>query len=73
MWQSALRNFMQFILLEPGEVYGKKYFFELSTHFQFNHSDSFILSRQVLCWPCFDRFSSYGFDFLLFNYMLLSA
>ena len=51
----------------------KKYFFELSTHFQFNHSDSFILSRQVLCWPCFDRFSSYGFDFLLFNYMLLSA
>ena len=46
------------------------------------------LSRQVLCWPCFDRFSSYGrrsrrtrllfpktigFDFVLFNYMLLSA
>ena len=38
----------------------KKYVFELSTHLQFSHSNSFILSRQVLCWPCFDRFSSYG-------------
>ena len=34
--------------------------FELSTHFQFSHSNSFILSCQVLCWPCFDCFSSYG-------------
>ena len=38
----------------------KKWAFELSTHFQFSHSNSFILSRQVPCWPCFDRFSSYG-------------
>ena len=38
----------------------EKKVFELSTHFQFSHSNSFILSRQVLCWPCFDCFSSYG-------------
>ena len=38
----------------------RKNVFELSNHFQFSHSNSFILSRHVLCWPCFDRFSSYG-------------
>ena len=58
--ESAWQNFMQCILLEPVKVCGKKLVFELSTHFQFSHSNSFILSRQVLCWPCFDRFSSYG-------------
>ena len=82
--ENARQNFMQCILLEPDKVYGKN----RSTHFQFSHSNSFILSRQVLCWPCFDRFSSHGrrsrrtrllfpkrigFDSLLFNCMLLSA
>ena len=28
--------------------------FELSTHSQFSHSNLFILSRQILCWPCLD-------------------
>ena len=28
---------------------------ELSTHFQFSHSNSFILSHQVLCWPLWEE------------------
>ena len=55
----CMAKFYAVYMLGPGKVYGKKVF-ELSTHFQFSHSNSFILSRQVLCWPCFDCFSSYG-------------
>ena len=57
--ESAWPNFMQCICWGLAKFTEKKVF-ELSTHFQFSHSNSFILSRQVLCWPCFDCFSSYG-------------
>ena len=37
VWESALQNFMQHILLNPSKVYRKNWVFKLSTHFQFSH------------------------------------
>ena len=44
VWESAWQNFTRHTLLDSGKVHGK-YVFELSTHFQCIHSNSFILSR----------------------------
>ena len=53
--ESAWQNFMRHTLLDSGKVHGK-YVFELSTHFQSIHSNSFVLSRGFTLIV----FSSYG-------------
>ena len=81
--ESAWQNFMRHTLLDSGKVHGK-YVFELSTHFQCIHSNSFILSRgfTLIVFSSYGRKNrrtrfvltkAIGFDFLLFNYMLLSV
>ena len=80
---NAWQNFMRHTLLDSGKVHGK-YVFELSTHFQCIHSNSFILSPDftlivlVLMGGKTDGQDLFltkaiGFDFLLFNYMLSSV
>ena len=80
--ESAWQNFMRHTLLDSGKVHGK-YVFELSTHFQCIQIHSFC--RLALLWSFSvlmggktdgqDLFltKAIGFDFLLFNYMLLSV